>query len=200
MKLRLLLGAAFGLLGLVLAVQAQAPAQTQAAQLEPATQSLKGAYSSNRRNIIGAAEKMPAEHYSFKPTSDVRSFAEILGHIAFVNYLNCAVIKGEANPNKENFEKSLTAKEDVLKALKASFDYCDGGFNTLSDATMKESYKMGAREIPKASQVVLNAVHNMEHYGNLVTYLRLKGIVPPSSEPRTLAPAKPENKPPQNKR
>jgi uncharacterized damage-inducible protein DinB len=156
----------------------------QAQSTDPAAASLKSFYEYSKRYIIGAAEKMPAEHFSFKPTPEVRSYAELFGHIMNTNYGACAAIKGEANPNKDDLEKTARTKDEVIQAVKASFDYCDGAFKTMTDATLKETFKSGTREVSKASRAVLVAVHSFEHYGNLVTYLRLKGVVPPSSEPQ----------------
>lgn len=92
-------------------------------------------------------------------------------------------LRGEADPNKADLEKTLKTKEDVVKAVKASFDYCDGALSNFTAANLGESFKYQNREIPKTSPLLLLIAHSQEHYGNLVTYLRLKGIVPPSSEP-----------------
>jgi uncharacterized protein YciI/uncharacterized damage-inducible protein DinB len=172
-----------------------------AQSVDPQAQVFKQFYDFNKRNIIAAAEKMPAGEYGFKPASEVRSYAELLGHIADGNYLTCSPVKGEQSPNKEDIrktEKTAKTKDDVVKALKASFDYCDAVFSNLTDATLKETYKQGEREQPKARMVTLNVYHGGEHYGNVVVYLRLKGIVPPSSEtiPQPQQP-KTENRQPQ---
>jgi uncharacterized damage-inducible protein DinB len=143
----------------------------------------KSFYNYSKQNILGSAEKMPAEHFSFKPTPEVRTYAAIFGHIMNTNYPACAALKGEANPNKADFEQTAKTKEEVVKALKASFDYCDEALKNVTDATFKETFKSGARDVPKTSPFMLIVAHNFEHYGNLVTYMRLKGIVPPSSEP-----------------
>ena len=182
MKLKSLLALAI----LLLTLTSIAPAQTADAIAPP----FKNFYDYYKRNIIGAAEKMPAEHFSFKPTPEVRSFAELFGHVINTNYQACAAIKGEANAHKDDdFEKTAKTKEEVVKAVKAAFDYCDGAFKNLTDATLKETYKSGTRDVPKSSPTLLVVGHSMEHYGNMVTYMRLKGIVPPSSEPAP-APAK----------
>ena len=167
---------------LFLALTYAAQAQTQATPPDP-TAPFKGFYNTTKKYLIGAADKMPAEYFSFKPTSDVRSYAEIFGHIIDTNYYACSALRGEANPNKDELEKTLKTKDDVVKAVKTSFDYCDGAMKTLSEATLKETFKSGTREIPKTSPLLLLIAHSQEHYGNLVTYMRLKGIVPPSSEP-----------------
>lgn len=167
---------------LFLALTGLAQAQTQAPPPDPAAP-FKNFYNSTKRNLIGAAEKMPAEHFSFKPTSDVRSYAELYGHIIDTNYYACAALRGEANPNKDNLEKTLKTKDDVVKAVKASFEFCDAALTNLTEANLKETFKSGTREIPKTSPLLLLIAHSQEHYGNVVTYLRMKGIVPPSSEP-----------------
>ncbi|MEP7338829.1 MAG: DinB family protein [Acidobacteriota bacterium] len=155
---------------------------TASAQLTDTIGTLKFFYGYNKRNIVASAEKMSEANYTFKPSPDIRSFGEVLGHITDVNYLTCAAMKGEANPSKDPVEKTAKTKDDFIKALKASYDYCDGAFANLSEALMKETYKVEDRVNPKAGMVILNTQHGMEHYGNLVIYLRMKGIVPPTTE------------------
>ena len=174
-------------------------AVTASAQLSDTIGTLKFFYDYNKRNILASAEKMTEANYGFKPSPDIRSFGEVLGHIADVNFMTCSAMKNEAIPNKESVEKTAKTKDDFLKALKASYDYCDGAFANLTEATMKETYKVRDRERPKAGVVIMNTQHGMEHYGNLVIYLRMKGIVPPSSEaaPQPPAPKTDQSKPPQ---
>lgn len=175
MTTRALIKAIILLLALGIAAQAQSPDMT--------APQLLSYYEYGRKNLLGAAEKLPAEHFGFRPTSDVRSVAELFGHIINLNYMACAALRNESNPNKENLEKTLKSRDEVIMALKASFELCDGAFKNLTDANLRDTFKSGEREIPKISPAFLLIIHNMEHYGNLVTYLRLKGIVPPSSEP-----------------
>jgi len=159
-------------------------AAAASAQTTDASTPFKAFYNYTKQNIIAAAEKMPAEHFSFKPTPDVRSYTEIFGHILNTNYIACSGLRGQANPNKDDLEKTLKTKEDVVKATKASFEYCDLALKNLTAANVQESFKNGTRDIPKTSPLLLLIAHSQEHYGNLATYLRLKGIVPPSSEPQ----------------
>lgn len=172
---------------------------TAAAQLTDTIGTLKFFYDYNKRNILASAEKMSEANYGFKPSPDIRSFGEVLGHITDVNYLTCSAMKGEANPSKDSVEKTAKTKDDFVKALKASYDYCDGAFANLSEAMMKETYKAGERQQPKAGMVILNTQHGMEHYGNLVIYLRMKGIVPPTTEraQQQQGPRADHSKPPQ---
>lgn len=136
-----------------------------------------------KNNILRSAEKMPEENYSFKPTPEVRSFGQLLGHVADAQYLFCSAVLGKPNP-APGIEKSKTSKADLIAALKEAFAYCDSAYAGLTDAQLAEKVKFFGREHTKATVLSFNTAHNNEHYGNIVTYLRMKGIVPPSSERR----------------
>ena len=131
--------------------------------------------------IERAAEKMPEEEYAFKPDPAVRSFGQILGHIADSNYLFCSGALGENSPSPA-IEKTKTTKADLISALHDAFAYCGRAYNALNDANANETVKAFGQERNKLGVLWFNASHNLEHYGNAVVYLRLKGIVPPSSE------------------
>jgi uncharacterized damage-inducible protein DinB len=131
--------------------------------------------------IQRAAEKMPEDEYAFKPDPAVRSFGQILGHIADANYLFCAMVLGENNPSPE-IEKTKTTKAELRSALHEAFLYCSRAYDALTDASVNETVKAFGQERNKLGALWFNASHNLEHYGNLVVYMRLKGIVPPSSE------------------
>jgi uncharacterized damage-inducible protein DinB len=132
--------------------------------------------------IARAAEKMPEENYAFKPTPEVRSFGQMVAHVADGNYLICGAEAGEQK--RVGVEKSKTAKADIIAALAESVTYCDARYTALTDSKAGELVKFFGREQARLSVLRTNIEHDMEHYGNLVTYLRMKGIVPPSSEPR----------------
>jgi len=131
--------------------------------------------------IERAAEKMPEEQYAFKPDPAVRSFGQILGHIADADYLFCSTALGENNPSP-GIEKTKTTKAELTSALRDAFAYCGRAYGTLTDASAKETVKAFGQERNKLGVLWFNASHNLEHYGNLVVYMRLKGIVPPSSD------------------
>lgn len=133
--------------------------------------------------IASAAEKMPAAEYGFRPDPAVRSFGEILGHIADANYLFCSPVLGESNPSL-NIEKTKTTKAELTSALHDAFAYCNRAYASLSDENAHETVKAFGQERNRLGVLWFNASHNLEHYGNLVVYLRSKGIVPPSSEPK----------------
>jgi len=133
--------------------------------------------------IEQAAAKMPDEEYAFKPDPAVRSFAQILGHIADANYLFCSPVLGEKNPSL-GVEKTKTTKAELTSAVREAFAYCGRAYDTLTDANSNDLVKAFGGERNKLGVLWFNASHNLEHYGNLVVYMRLKGIVPPSSEPK----------------
>jgi uncharacterized damage-inducible protein DinB len=147
----------------------------------PITLSEKGLYSFLSNAVVRGAEKMPEENYSFKPTPDVRSFGQLVGHVADANYMFCAQASGEANPMK-NIEKTKTSKADLVSAMKDAVAYCDKTFDGMTDAKGSEMVKFFNFNLARLTLLSLNTAHTDEHYGNMVTYLRLKGIVPPTSE------------------
>lgn len=151
------------------------------AQDNPLSTETKGFYNSVKNNIIKAAEKMPESNYAFKPVPEVRTFAAVVGHIADTQYLFCSAVKGEEK--KSEIEK-LTAKAAIVEGLKAAFAYCDEAYNSLTDAAAGEKVKFFNGQRTKFGILNINTAHNDEHYGNLVTYMRIKGLVPPSSEGR----------------
>jgi uncharacterized damage-inducible protein DinB len=150
---------------------------------DPLSGGIRGIYNISRSNVVRAAEKMPEENYSFKPSPDVRSFGQIIGHIADAQYQFCSVALGETNP-APGIEKSKTSKADLVKALNDALTYCDKAYSAMTDAHAADMVKFFGRDQPKLAILAFNSAHNMEHYGNLVTYMRIKGLVPPSSEPR----------------
>jgi uncharacterized damage-inducible protein DinB len=150
---------------------------------DPLSAGNKGIYDLIKNNVIKAAEKMPEENYAFKPTPEVRSFGQIVGHVADAQYAFCSPVSGMENP-KPGIEKSKTSKADLVKALNDAFAYCDKAYNGMTDAKAVETVKFFGGDRAKLTVLSFNNAHNDEHYGNLVTYMRIKGLVPPSSEQR----------------
>jgi uncharacterized damage-inducible protein DinB len=159
----------------------QDTSQAQAAPANPITASEKGLYSFVSGAVVAAAQKMPEENYSFKPTPDVRSFGQLVGHVADANYNFCALAAGEANPAK-GIEKTKTSKADLVAAIKDAVAYCNKTFDNMTDAKGSQMTKFMNFNMAKLTLLSLNTAHSDEHYGNMVTYLRIKGIVPPTSE------------------
>ena len=146
-----------------------------------ASAGLKALYQMSRGWIVRAAESMPEEHYGFKPTADVRSFGELIAHVANTQYNFCAPVRKVESPNKSNLEKTATTKPALVAAIKDAFAFCDSAYE-LSDAALTEMVKWGPRDVAASYTLTFNVAHNNEHYGNIVTYMRLKGLVPPSSD------------------
>ena len=160
-----------------------AAAATVAAQDNPLSTSIKGAYMMGKNNIIKAAEKMPEENYGFKPTPEIRSFGQLIGHVADAQYMFCSAAGGPKGEPK-NIEKTVESKAALVQALKDAFAYCDAVYNGMTDAKAAEKVKFFGRDNAALGVLSFNNMHNYEHYGNIVTYMRLKGLVPPSSEGR----------------
>ena len=136
---------------------------------------------------------MPEENYAFKPVDTVRSFGQIIGHLADAQYLFCATASGE-KPPELSYEKTKTSKADLIAALKEGFAYCDKVYDSMTDAAAIQTVKFFGNDVPKHAILNINISHNMEHYGNLVTYMRIKGIVPPTSEQQGTTPPPKQDK------
>jgi uncharacterized damage-inducible protein DinB len=140
-----------------------------------------------RRDLAEAAEAMPAEDFAFKPTPDVRSFAQLVGHVINANNFFCSQAAGAERPSKTNFEKE-TEKATLIKGLTDALAYCDKVYASMTDTTFAEAATMigfpgmaPKTATTRGAVLIFNTTHNNEHYGNLVVYLRLKGKVPPST-------------------
>ena len=167
---------------------AQTPQQPAA---NPLSTWLRGAYMGNRNNILRTADKMPEENYSMRPgaQTEVRTFGQQLGHLANFNYLWCSQAKGEKNPNAGNNLEKLNTKAEFVKAVTDAFTYCEDVYNSLTDASGTETIDItqeNGRQTRnlRMALLILNYGHNNEIYGSMVTYMRIKSIVPPASEPR----------------
>ena len=171
----------FALIALMAATVAAPAQEPSPAAANPITASEKGFYQVVSGEVIAAAQKMPEENYSFKPTPEVRSFGQLVGHVADAQYGLCSTAIGEANPMKA-IEKTKTSKADLVAALKDGVAYCNKAFAGMTDAQGSQMVKMMGFDLAKLTVLSVNTAHTDEHYGNMVTYLRLKGIVPPSSE------------------
>jgi uncharacterized damage-inducible protein DinB len=150
----------------------------------PVSNSIRSEWKTVEGYIKASATDMDEANYSFKPVDTVRTFGAILAHVAGANYTFCAAAKGEKSPHGEgDFEKTATTKAQITKALNESLAYCDAAFAAATDATLGQMVDppFGTQKITRAEALIGNVGHLNEHYGNLVTYFRIKGIVPPSS-------------------
>jgi uncharacterized damage-inducible protein DinB len=165
--------------------QAAAPAkpmETPAGKTYTIASESQRGYQNVQENLAQAAEKMPEEHYGFKPTPEVKPFGQHVAHIALSQYGLCSALKGEPNPKKDEKEETTRSKADTLALLKASAAYCEPFVTGLTDASATELMPMGKDKVAKGLVPMALIAHADEVYGTMAVYLRLKGIVPPSTE------------------
>ncbi len=170
---------------LFVALAFQQPAPAPGPDRSTQTGSAQSTYASIKGFVLKSAEKMPAEHFGFQPTPDVRSFGQVLAHIVDANYLLCSPALGVESPNGSVMQKTENAKlgrDAMMQALTESFAFCDKAYSALTEANLGEVVSLTTTRRPRIAVLWLHISHAFEHYGNLVTYLRLKGIVPPSTD------------------
>lgn len=131
--------------------------------------------------ITASAEQAPDSLYAYQPTPEVRTFGQLIGHVAGAQYMFCAAALGDSARAEDDIEKSRTTKAELVQALKESTDYCNRAYAQTDAATLQPLNLFGA-ERNRFFALTINATHNAEHYGNLVTYMRSNGMVPPSSQ------------------
>jgi uncharacterized damage-inducible protein DinB len=164
-----------------LAAQAPSAAPTPGKALaEALARSAAGTF----RNLVESAEKMPEADYGFQATKETRTFGAFVGHTINSAYNNCARAKGESNPNKQDLEK-VTSKTELVAAAKAVQTYCDAVYAAQTDASLAELVAMGQQQVPRGQFLIGVISHNMNEYGQKVILMRLKGLVPPSTERAT---------------
>ena len=151
------------------------------APANPMVASSKLFYTNAKQDILRSAEKMPEEKYAFKPVDSVRTYGQVLAHVADGQYEFCGAAAG--NHDEKGIEQTAKTKAAISAALKTAFAYCDAIWAGMTDAKAAEMIPaFGGAKITRLSMLDFNVSHTMEHYGNLVTYMRIQGLVPPSSE------------------
>lgn len=169
-------------MGITIAVVmlAAAAAAPQANAATSASASIRQDYRTVRDYVLRSADEMPAGKYSFRPTPDVRTFAQQVAHIADDQYNLCAPARGETRQAAYRaIETSTSTKPALIEALTKAFAYCDTAYDQLTDASGAEPTSNKSRT--RFGMLNWNLWHTWEHYGNIVVYLRLNGLVPPSS-------------------
>jgi hypothetical protein len=156
------------------------PPAPQAAPADPLTNELKQALTRIGNNLLAMAEKMPEDQYGFKAVPEIRSFAGTMGHTIDSRMRACAGITGS---NTQLNASAMTAKAELVAAMKTSIAECDKALGSLTDATVVQL--SGGGRGPQRSRLGTlygTVAHDNEEYGYMSIYLRLKGIVPPSTE------------------
>jgi uncharacterized damage-inducible protein DinB len=143
----------------------------------------QGFYTLAMNNIQRSADKIPEELWSFQPTPEVRTIAQLFAHIADGQYEFCG-LASEGKMVDKGIEKTAKTKAEIVAALKDAFGYCDAAYAKMTAASAVETISAFGRQATRIGVMDFNITHTYEHYGNLVTYMRIKGIVPPSSESR----------------
>lgn len=146
-------------------------------------------YTVMKKWLLESAKRMSEENYNFKPTPEVRGYGEIIGHVANQHYRFCSMVLVEENPNLK-LEQTPKTKAEYIAALQGAFTYCDRAYESMNDATAVEMIRHSGMDHPKIGLLMANVAHSSLHYGNLITYMRLKNIVPPSTGSGALEPPK----------
>lgn len=134
-------------------------------------------YAQIKSSVLRAAKEMPEEYYSFRSVPEVRTYGQMIAHIADAGLRMCATVKGEKVTANASTKKS---KEELIAALKASFDYCDPVYAAMTDQAGTAKVHWAVWELTKLGLLNWNVVHDNEMFGILGAFLRLKGLVPPS--------------------
>jgi len=152
------------------------------AQERPVIESLKTVHDLPRTFLTQTAETLSEDLYSFRPSDDVRTAGQILAHVADAQYMFCSGAAGDQSPMAESVEETRTSKAEIVAALGEAFAYCDGIYSSMTDAEGAQALTFFGMDLTGAAVLSMNTAHNYEHYGNLVTYMRMNGITPPSTQ------------------
>jgi uncharacterized damage-inducible protein DinB len=158
------------------------PAMSAAQGANPLTANAKVQFGRVSGFVVQSAEKVPEDLYSFRATPDVRTMAQLYGHVADAMFAMCSTAAG-SKPPRTGIEKSVTTKAALVAALNEGVAYCNSVYDSMTDQKGAEAVPFYFGPSPRLSVLYFVTTHTYEHYGNLVTYMRLKNIVPPSSEP-----------------
>lgn len=148
----------------------------------PVTTTVKGQLTRYEKNMVAAADSMPAEKYSFKPTPEMNSFAHVVMHIAQSNYFLCSKISGQAAPDLKIADTD--PKDKLVAALKGSFEFCSTALAGVDDSKLSDPLILfGGRQTSRAGALITLSDDWYDHYGTQAVYLRLNGILPPTAQP-----------------
>jgi uncharacterized damage-inducible protein DinB len=168
---------------LLVSLAAPAFGQSASAPANAGVAAIRAMWEGQSGYLLRAAEQMPEADYAFKPVATVRTFGQLIGHVAGSQNAICSMALGEAEKSEDEIEKSMSTKAQLVAALRASSEYCRRAYAQSDADAAREATVFGDKQT-RMHALALNAVHDGEHYGNIVTYLRIKGMVPPSSQPR----------------
>lgn len=156
---------------------AQAPGSSRSPDSE-----VRGQWSTVSKYLARSAAAVPESSYVYKPIATVRSFGQLIAHVAGSQMMFCAAALGETVPKEDDFEKRTMSKAELVAALDASNTYCTRAY-AVPSSKLGGPVEMFGQHFTRGGMLVINATHDNEHYGNVVTYMRMLGLVPPSSQP-----------------
>jgi DinB superfamily len=176
------------LAGAVLLVRGASAGQDSAPVANPVSSTVKGQMARFAKNMVAAADAMPAEKYAFKPTAEMSTYGHLILHITLTNNLLCSKISGTAAPEAG---ADSDPKDKLVAGLKASFDFCEKSLASLDDSKLSEPMMLfGNRPSSRAGALIGLSDGWYDHYGTQAIYLRLNGILPPTAQPAAAQPPK----------
>jgi uncharacterized damage-inducible protein DinB len=161
---------------------ADAQTQQKASGANPASAGMTQLYNDVKGFILKAAEQVPEEKYSYRPTPKVRTLGELFAHIVDAQATVCPAARGQNVPYSTKTEKEVKTRAALIAALKQSFAACDRVYAGATDASLGNSVSVFGQSGSVSNALTLNTAHAWEHYGNIVTYMRMLDMVPPSSQ------------------
>jgi len=169
-----------GAVALLLAVPITAMTSSSTDSADTVVPSLKGLHDITKTNVLKSAEMLDEALYSYQPTEEVRTMGQLFGHIADAQGMFCGAAGSRENTLAGGAEQ-LSSKAEMVAALNAAFAFCDEVYASMTDADGAVMVDFFGSQMAASAVLAFNSAHNYEHYGNLVTYMRLNGITPPSS-------------------
>lgn len=157
------------------------PATASAQENDAVMQSLRQMYEAGKNYVVATADQSPAEDFDFRPTESVRTLGQVIAHLADTHFVVCSIALGEPNPNASSVERAELDRDELIAALQRSYEYCDRAY-AQSQQVLSAPAELFGQQTSRFHALNLNVSHDFEHYGNLVTYVRMRGRVPPSSQ------------------
>jgi uncharacterized damage-inducible protein DinB len=167
------------------AQKAKAKAETAAGEVQSPSEVYGGMLKRLSEQVVGAAEAMPAEKYDFAPTAGkfdgVRTFGAQVQHLAEANYFFFSGFGLSGAPDDAKL-KALKSKDELVQALKDSYAFAQKGMDSMTAQNAFVTVGSGKMQMTRAGWASICLFHSMDHYGQMVEYLRMNGIVPPASQ------------------
>jgi hypothetical protein len=168
-------------IGLVAPLMAQAQGASN-----PLSSTVRKILNDNAKNLVASAEEMPADKYGYQPTPEIRTFGQVVAHIAMVNNGLCSKLFTPAAPMPEKISDT-DSKEKLVDGLKASMDYCDQAFSKLTDANLSEMIpSFGGRQMTRLGVALIVTNDLIDHYAGIAIYLRLNKLLPPTAQKKPM--------------